>query len=119
MKTVDIVKVKSNIKDGLLAVEIHNGFILLKDTKSGEAVVIGELPKQTVLNWKPLTRDMELENDRRYLLCDHNMHQLYVGEYYNYEDEGWIIGDMWEERDDEYYTYIADLNLPDGTFCEN
>ena len=42
MKTVDIVKVKSNIKDGLLAVEIHNGFILLKDTKSGEAVVIGE-----------------------------------------------------------------------------
>lgn len=42
MKTVDIVKVKSNIKDGLLAVEIHNGFILLKDVRSGEAVVIGE-----------------------------------------------------------------------------
>lgn len=43
MKTVDIVKVKSNIKNGLLAVEIHNGLILLKDTKSGEAVVIGEV----------------------------------------------------------------------------
>ena len=43
MKAIDIVKVKQNIKQGLLAVEIHNGFILLKDTKSGEAVVIGEV----------------------------------------------------------------------------
>lgn len=43
MKPVDIVKVKQNIKQGLLAVEIHNGFILLKDIKSGEAVVIGQV----------------------------------------------------------------------------
>ena len=46
MKAIDIVQVKSNIKSGLLAVEIHNNFILLKDVKSGEAVVIGELPKE-------------------------------------------------------------------------
>ena len=46
MKVIDIVKVKQNIKHGLLAVDIHNGFILLKDVKSGEAVVIGELTKE-------------------------------------------------------------------------
>ena len=45
MKPIDIVKVKQNIKHGLLAVEVHNGFILLKDIKSGETVVIGELSK--------------------------------------------------------------------------
>lgn len=43
MKPIDIVKVKQNIQQGLLAVEIHNGYILLKNTKSGEAVVIGEV----------------------------------------------------------------------------
>ena len=46
MKKIDIIDVKNNIKNGLLSVEIHNGFILLKDTKSGEAVVIGEIPKR-------------------------------------------------------------------------
>ena len=46
MKAIDIVKVKQNIKHGLLAVEIHNGFILLKNVKSGEAVVIGELSEE-------------------------------------------------------------------------
>ena len=45
MKTIDIVQVKNNIKNGLLATEIHNGYILLKDVKSGEAVIIGELIK--------------------------------------------------------------------------
>lgn len=48
MKAIDIVKVKQNIKSGLLATEIHNGFILLKDVKSGEAVVIGEITKEEV-----------------------------------------------------------------------
>ena len=47
MKKIDIVDVKSNIKNGLLAVEINNGFILLKDTKSGEAVIIGELAERS------------------------------------------------------------------------
>lgn len=46
MKKIDIVDVKANIKNGLLAVEVHNGFILLKDIKTGEAVVIGELLKE-------------------------------------------------------------------------
>lgn len=118
MKAIDIVKVKQDVQDGLLEVEVHNGYILLKNVKSGESVVIGELPKQTTLNWKPLTRDTELKNDRRYLLCDNNMCHLYVGEYYNHEDEGWIVGGIWEQRNDEYYPYIADIHLPDGTFCE-
>ena len=43
MKAIDIVKVKQNIQDGLLAVEVHNGYILLKHIKSGEAVKIGEV----------------------------------------------------------------------------
>lgn len=43
MKVIDIVQVKQNIKHGLLAIEIHNDFILLKNVRSGEAVVIGEL----------------------------------------------------------------------------
>ena len=46
MKAIDIVQVKQNIKNGLLAVEVYNNFILLKNVKSGESVVIGELPKE-------------------------------------------------------------------------
>lgn len=48
MKKIDIIDVKTNIKNGLLAVEVHNGFILLKDVKSGEAVVIGEITKEEI-----------------------------------------------------------------------
>ena len=43
MKPIDIVQVKRCIKEGLLTAFVHNGYILLKDNKSGEAVVIGEV----------------------------------------------------------------------------
>lgn len=41
---VDIVDVKLNIKNGHMRLAVHNENILLVDTKSGEAVKIGELP---------------------------------------------------------------------------
>lgn len=49
---VDIVRVKSDIKKGLLRVMIIGESILLCDVKSGEAVKIGELPKKN--KWIPV-----------------------------------------------------------------
>lgn len=43
---VDIVDVKEAIKNGRLQVIFHRNNILLKDTSSGEAVKIGELPRE-------------------------------------------------------------------------
>lgn len=44
MKRVDIVDVKADIRDGELTVEVNNiGEILLRDTKTTEAVKLGEL----------------------------------------------------------------------------
>ena len=42
---VDIVQVKYDIQIGRIELVFHGGNVLLKDTKSGEAVKIGELPK--------------------------------------------------------------------------
>lgn len=42
--TIDIVAVKQEIKMGRLEVIFHHGNILLRETRSGEAVKIGELP---------------------------------------------------------------------------
>lgn len=42
--TIDIVAVKHKIKMGRWEVVFHRGNILLRDTRSGEAVKIGELP---------------------------------------------------------------------------
>ena len=42
----DIMAVKESIKNGRLQVAFHGNNILLKDTRSGEAVKIGELPKE-------------------------------------------------------------------------
>lgn len=47
---VDIVDVKLNIKYGHLQLAFHHENILLVDAKSGEAVKIGELPKEGVLD---------------------------------------------------------------------
>lgn len=41
---IDIVKVRTDIRNGDLMVTFHNGNILLKDMRSGEAVKISELP---------------------------------------------------------------------------
>lgn len=43
---VDIVQVKTAIRNDELMVTFHNGNILLKNLRSGEAVKIGELPKE-------------------------------------------------------------------------
>jgi hypothetical protein len=43
---VDIVDVKAAIKHGRLQVTFYRGNILLQDTQNGEAVKIGELPKE-------------------------------------------------------------------------
>ena len=43
---VDVLAVKEFIKNGRLQVTFHGNNILLKDTSSGEAVKIGELPRE-------------------------------------------------------------------------
>jgi len=40
---IDIVDIKEAVKNGLLLVEIKNGNILLKDTRTWECVKIGEI----------------------------------------------------------------------------
>ena len=55
MKPIDIVKVKQNVQEGLLEVEVHNGYILLKNVKSKEAVKIGEVKRcQDCEHWNRL-----------------------------------------------------------------
>ena len=44
--TIDIVAVKQEIKMGRLEVISYRGNILLRDTRNGEAVKIGELKKE-------------------------------------------------------------------------
>ena len=44
--TVDIVQVRTAVRNGDLMVAFHNGNVLLKDMRSGEAVKISELPKE-------------------------------------------------------------------------
>lgn len=45
---VDIIDVREDIKHGRLQVIFHGNNILLKNTSSGEAVKIGELPHREV-----------------------------------------------------------------------
>ena len=45
---VDILDIKTDIKHGRLQVIFHGNNILLKNTSSGEAVKIGELPPKEV-----------------------------------------------------------------------
>ena len=44
MKRLDIIDVKQNVKEGYVRLAFRNGYILLVDNVTGEAVMIGELP---------------------------------------------------------------------------
>lgn len=71
----------------------------------------------TNLNWRPLTKETYLINGHQYLLASNDSLQMEVGRYYIGEREFFIIWGMCEERDN--YDYVADIYLPNGTFCES
>lgn len=62
MKPIDVIAVKNAVANGWLAAELNpNGSILLKDPRSGEAVIIGTTRHLPTKHKKPLPTSMEEE----------------------------------------------------------
>lgn len=62
MKPIDVIAVKNAVANGWLATELNpNGSILLKDLRSGEAVIIGTTRHLPTKHKKPLPTSMEEE----------------------------------------------------------